>query len=223
MDFDWYPYDSLVNFHALERMLTGDHRYLLSLAAGQPVLDIGCGDGSTAFFLESLGCKVCAIDHPSTNINRMRGIYRLKEALQSSIEIREIDLDHQFTLDTERYGLVLLFGTLYHLKNPFYVLETLAKHSRFCLLSTRIAQLSPDHSVRFAYLPVAYLLEEDETNSDATNYWIFSETGLRRLLRRCNWGIGDYSSFECTLDSDPVHDDADERAFCFLESSLANL
>jgi hypothetical protein len=34
----------------------------------------------------------------------------LEEALSSSVEITDVDLDHQFVLPERRYGLVLLLG-----------------------------------------------------------------------------------------------------------------
>ena len=37
--------------------------------------------------------------------------------------------------------------------------------------------------------PVAYLVEEDELNADYTNFWIFTEEGLKRIVRRAGWDI----------------------------------
>src|SRR6185437_3180823 len=56
-----------------------------------------------------------------------------------------------------KYDLIFFLGILYHLKNPFYALESLAKVTRHMLISTRVAKLSPaGRSMRD--LPVAYLL-----------------------------------------------------------------
>jgi len=85
--FDWYPYDSLGSFHTLAGLLTGPRKFLLDLIGDKPVLDVGCGDGHIAFFLESLGCQVIAIDNPQTNFNRMQGVRALRAALHSKIEI----------------------------------------------------------------------------------------------------------------------------------------
>src|SRR5690349_3955421 len=76
--FDWYPYDSLGNFFVLAGLLTGERQFLLDLIGDRPVLDVGCGDGHIAFFLESLGCKVIAVDNPRTNFNQMQGVRALK-------------------------------------------------------------------------------------------------------------------------------------------------
>jgi tRNA (mo5U34)-methyltransferase len=54
---------------------------------GALVLDIGTADGDLAFFLESIGFRVIAIDYPGTNFNGMRGIQKLKEALNSRVEL----------------------------------------------------------------------------------------------------------------------------------------
>lgn len=220
-DVDWYPYGSIGNFTLLKACLTGGNRDLLKLAGGRPVLDIGGADGDVSFYLETLGLEVDFLDNASTNNNQMKGVRRLKDALRSEIHIYETDLDSQFSLPRKNYGLIFFLGTLYHLKNPFYTLEALAKSTRYCLISTRIARMSLDKQTNFADQPMAYLLDAHECNNDATNYWIFTEPGLRRILARTGWNILDYSSFGNTVDSDPATSDGDERAYCLVESTVA--
>src|SRR5258705_5917139 len=96
--FDWYPYDSFGTLWLLDRVLTGRARWLRTLIGSEPVVDIGCGDGDLAFFLESLGAKVCAVDNPPTNYNRMQGVKALKSALRSPLRIASADLDRNFEL-----------------------------------------------------------------------------------------------------------------------------
>jgi SAM-dependent methyltransferase len=213
----WYPYDTFASLGVADKFLKGRNRSLLDLAAGDPILDLGCADGALSFFFESLGAKVHAVDHMPTNYNAMRGIAELRKALGSSIEVHAIDLDSQFYLPDESFGLVLCLGILYHLKNPFYLLESLAVRARYCLLSTRVAELAPD-GTRIKDQPLGYLLGPTEANNDPTNFWIFSEAGLRRLCERAGWKIVDFTTIGCTRGSDPAHGDRDERAYCLLES-----
>jgi hypothetical protein len=218
-DFEWYPYDTLTAFDHLDRLLTGEHRYLLDLADDLPILDLGCQDGDMSFFFESLGCEVHAADLPDWNYNLMRGIGRLREALNSRIQVHHIDLDSQFTLPNRTFGLALFLGVLYHLKNPFQALEILSKRARYCLLSTRIAEFTPGRGARIKDQPLAYLLSPGEANNDKSNYWIFSEQGLRRLIERSGWELCEFLTIGCIEGSDPVQSDADERAFCLLRSA----
>ena len=217
-DVPWYPYDSLMNLYPLRDLLTGDRRFLLDLAGGAPVLDLGCGDGALAFFLESLGATVHAVDNAPTNYNGMRGVRALKAALGSRAEIFELDLDARFTLPGAPYGLALFLGTLYHLKNPFQALEAMARQSRHCLLSTRVARVTPGGQVNYHDLPMAYLLDDREANADPTNFWIFSEAGLRRILHRSGWDVLAWTTTGDTRASEPASESADERAFCLLRS-----
>src|ERR1051326_6114968 len=213
----WYPYRTLATFSILDKLLTGPRRNLLDLAAGDAILDIGCADGLVSFFLESLGCRVLALDNLYTNNSRFNGFHRLREALGSSVPLDAIDLDAPFTLPDEPVGLTILLGVLYYLKNPFYALERLAAHTRYCLLSTRIAQRTPKGR-RMDDESVAYLLAAGETNDDDTNYWIFSETAFRRLLDRTGWNILEFLEAGFLRGSEPVRLDRDGRAFCLLES-----
>jgi hypothetical protein len=169
---------------------------------------------------------VVTADHPAYNHNGMRGIRALKSALDSAVEIHEIDADRPFALPHESYDLVIFLGVLYHLRNPFYVLEELSRHTTHCLLSTRVARRYPDGAAMPAGMALAYLLAENELNQDNSNYFIFSEAALRVMLDRTHWDILDYVSLGDTSHSDPVRLDRDERAFCLLRSRytrLANL
>jgi SAM-dependent methyltransferase len=220
-DFSWYPYESLKSFAYTVGLLGKESRCCLDRAANGAVLDVGCGDGDVAFFLESLGSKVTAIDHPSPNWNKMRGVKLLEDALHSSVEVREVDLDSQFMLgDGERYELTLFLGILYHLQNPFFVLTALAKHSNYCFLNTRVARFTPNRRCHYHGEPMAYLVDVCEVNNDATNYWIFSEAGLRRILKRTGWEVCEFISAGNTTDSDPVSNTGDERAIVLLRSAL---
>jgi tRNA (mo5U34)-methyltransferase len=224
--FEWYPYDSLANVIHLNDLLTGSNRDLLKLIGDGPVADIGCSDGDLSFFFESLGFKVQAIDNPVSNHNGMRGLEALREALHSSIEMHTVDLDSQFTLPNDRYRLAFLLGVLYHLKNPYYILEMLARQCDYCILSTRIANTLPGQRLNVRDEPVAYLLDEDELNHDDTNYWIFSEAGLRRLLKRTRWEICDLHIAGVRGESDPNSVERDQRVWCLVKSryySLGNI
>jgi 2-polyprenyl-3-methyl-5-hydroxy-6-metoxy-1,4-benzoquinol methylase len=220
-DFPWYPWESLGNFEHLHHTLTGENRDLARLVQGMPVADVGAADGDVAFFLERQGLTVDLIDNGATNYNGLRGARLLKAELQSNIVIHEVDIDSQFRWPRERYGLVFFLGILYHLKNPFYALESMAKVAKHAFISTRIARVSPDKKTSLEKLPLAYLVSPTECNNDATNYWIFSDTGLKRILDRAGWEVLDYRRVGNLSKSDPAHSDADERAFALIRSRRA--
>ena len=219
---EWYPYDTLSAFTHLDSLLEGPQRQLFS-KPNQRILDVGCQDGDLSFFLESLGHHVTAIDHPTYSHNAMRGVRAMAAALSSQVQILELDLDRQFTLPPVRYDIAIMLGVLYHLRNPFYVLEELARQAEYCLLSTRIARLYPNGEPMPPDTSVAYLLDDYELNADETNYFIFSEPALRVLLRRTHWDIAAFMRTGYSAGSDPVSPDRDERAFCLLKSCYDKL
>ena len=229
-DRDWYPYGSMDNFVHLDRLLTGERRDLLAYAGDHPVLDIGAADGDSAFFLESLGLDVHVLENPSTNFTGLRGLQTMHQALESQVAVTEVDLDTQFTVPEGRFGLTLMLGLLYHLKNPFYVLETLARSVEHMLLSTRVARYNvaegledPGSAVNprrvdIGGIPAAYLVDPAEANGDATNFWMFTPVGLRRILDRTGWDVVEFTCVGATEGSDPASSTFDERAFCLVRS-----
>ena len=81
--------------------------------------------------------------------------------------------------------------------------------------------MTTDHQVRFDQVPVAYLVHPTECNNDPSNYWIFSDAGLRRILSRTGWEVLEYARVGQTVDSDPATAAGDERVFCLARSQLA--
>ncbi|MCU1335094.1 MAG: hypothetical protein JWO19_675 [Bryobacterales bacterium] len=217
----WYPWKSLSQMDVLDTFLQGDNAALMNMIGGDPVLDVGCADGDIAFFLETLGVQVDAIDHAPTNYNAFLGVHALKEKLGSSVRIHAIDMDTRPNLPSSNYGFTVMLGVLYHLKNPFLVLEALARASRYIFLSTRIASLSPDRKTNLGALPVAYLVEEDELNHDNSNFWIFTEKALRRVVRRAGWDVTHYLTIGPAAASDPVTPAGDARAYLLAKSRVA--
>lgn len=213
--FEWYRYDSFPNLFYLQNLLGRVPLSLQDAAAGLPVADIGAADGALSFFLESLGCRVHSIDYSVTNMNGMQGLRRLTTHFRSAIEIHDLDLDGRFELPG-RYGLALFLGILYHLKNPFYALETLAGRARYCFLSTWVMRATPG-GARIDGMPVAYVLQPAEINGDTTNYFAFSPAGLTVLVQRAGWKIlGSLSSGEA--EADPITPRTDARMYLLLES-----
>ena len=220
VDFEWYPYDTISALNHLNRLLTGPDRALLS-APKMRILDVGPGDGELSLLFESLGHEVVAVDHHLYNHNGLRGLRALTRAFSSAVEIHEVDLDRNFDLPHPHYDLVVFLGVLYHLRNPFHVLEKLAAHSSQCLLSTRIARRFPGGKRMPENLALAYLLDDRESNDDDSNYFVFSETGLRVMLERSYWEIRAFMTTRQDDISEPARLDRDERAFCLLKSRYA--
>jgi tRNA (mo5U34)-methyltransferase len=215
-EFPWYPYGSLNNFIHLREIF---NEWPIDFLAGESskILDIGAADGDLSFFLESLKYNVNIIDNRPTNFNNLKGARLIKEKLNSNVGIYEIDIDSQFKTPDDRYDLVLFLGILYHLKNPFYIMEKLSLIAKHLIVSTRVAKFTPN-GTSITGSSLAYLLAPDESNNDATNYWIFSDEGLKRLFERSGWDILNITTVGDTNESNPRDQEHDERAFAILRS-----
>jgi len=213
----WYPYGTLLNFVHLRDIL---NEYSLSTLTGtERIGDVGAADGDLAFFLAQLGYRVDIIDYGPTNFNGLRGCRRMIKKLkfEGRVRIHETDLDNNFSLPSTSYSLIFCLGILYHLKNPYRAMECLSKVTRFLILSTRVAKFTREGTY-IADIPSAYLVDPQETNNDSTNYWIFTNAGLKRLVERSGWRIVAVKSVGDTERSNPSDPDRDERAFMLLES-----
>jgi tRNA (mo5U34)-methyltransferase len=214
----WYPYKTLVSMLEFDPILTGDNRDILKLIGDKLFADIGAADGDLAFFMESCGAKnIHILDHGPSNCNSLEGARLLKKSLKSSVSIHDVDLDAAFSFPEKRYGLAALLGTLYHLKNPFLLLETLSRHADYCLISTRIAAYLPGAKKSISAFPLAYLLDDCECNNDPTNFWVFTETGIKRLLCRTGWEILDFGTCGGKK-STPASMEDTQRVFCLVKS-----
>lgn len=215
----WYLYDILGNFGPIRLLIEAQDQDLGALTGGLPVADIGAADGDLSFVLErEFGWELEIVDTASSNMNGLRGARALRDYLGSQVQIEDIDLDSQFRLPRDRYGLVFLLGILYHLQNPFYVLRELAARSNYCILSTRVARFAGPNRTPIADLPVAYLVGPTETNNDPTNYWMFSPAGLDQIVSRAGWSIVSSHSGGDVEASDPSSMEHDERRFMLLRS-----
>lgn len=217
--FEWYPYQSLSNINHIIQVLGPDTLDRFSELAGSlPILDVGCGDGDLSFFLEHLGYPVDAIDNPVTNHNGMMGVRCLRQRLGSKVSVYGMDIDRQWNFPQRHYGVILCLGVLYHVKNPYLVLEELSRVGDHMLLSTRITSWVPHIKEEITHAGIAYLLHEKELNNDNSNYWIFSRTCLERLLRRTHWRVKQSWRVRLAKRSDPVSVENDERIFMLLSS-----
>ena len=210
---------SATSIYHLDKLLSGKNRSLFNQISRGYIADIGAADGDLSYFFETQGFKPHIIDFSPTNWNGLKGARALKKLLNSAVDIYEIDLDDQFKLPFEKYSLVLFLGILYHLKNPFYVLEKLSFATQYLILSTRTANLSKKDGLNLTDVPIAYLLGPEELNHDATNYWIFSDAGLVQLITRSGWKILDKEVFGSINGVTPQDLEPDQRTFMFLETT----
>jgi tRNA (mo5U34)-methyltransferase len=226
-DAFWYPYGTLNNFIHLQ--LFEEIAADLPLRKGAKVADVGAADGDLSFFLNTLGYEGAIIDHGPTNYNNLQGARLLATEFYPTVTVNDIDLDSQFNYKAlGSYDMIVFLGILYHLKNPFYVLEAFSHMTRFMLVSTRVARFfendigtdpAAPKRIQVANHAVGYLLDPLESNNDPTNYWIFSVTGLHRLMQRSGWEILKSVTVGDIHNSNQKDNHRDERAFVALKST----
>ena len=198
------------------------------------VCDIGCANGELSFAFALAGQQVTAIDWADQTNQAPTLVSSIAKAESLPVSVINTTVDRHFsfselreavvydagTMPDERFDLAVCFGLIYHLKNPFAFLESLAGIARYVIVGTHVITHAPNIGSRLDDHPLAYLVEPGELNSDPTNFWMFTEKGFHRLARRSGFKIvGSRRIAESTLGiAMPDRVDFGLRGFMVLES-----
>lgn len=140
----------------------------------QTALDVGCGLGDFSQFLSELGFRVAAVDGRAENVAEARGRY-------ANINFQQADAEDLAAAGLGNFDLVLCFGLLYHLENPFRAIRSLCAATEKVLLVETMCIPGSE--------PTMYLLDEGVAEDQGLNYIAFypSEPCLVKMLYRAGF------------------------------------
>jgi tRNA (mo5U34)-methyltransferase len=151
-----YPYDILdANLDALFKALDdAGLRERFENSELPYVSDIGCANGDLSIVLSQSGLHITGIDHSHLHDRAPFVVSRLAERLGLDLAVADISVDGPVTFsDIKRatlrghdtalpstgiFDLSICFGLIYHLKNPFAFLESLAMITRYAVVGTHV-------------------------------------------------------------------------------------
>jgi SAM-dependent methyltransferase len=90
-------------------------------------VDVGCGQGHFSAFLQSAGLRVMACDGRRENVEEAARKY-------PNVDFHLANVEDSAILELGKFDLVLCFGLLYHLENPFAAIRNLHSMTRQLLL-----------------------------------------------------------------------------------------
>jgi SAM-dependent methyltransferase len=167
--FDQSHYDALnaAREGTLQRILPDLHQRL----GLKTVLDLGCGLGHYAKFLQGHGLQVLGVDGRAENVEEARRRY-------PEINFELADAQDPKLTQLGKFDLVFCFGLLYHLENPFRVIRSIAAMASRLALVEGIVYPSPE--------PAMMLMDENQGGDQGLEYMAFypSEVCLVKMLRR---------------------------------------
>jgi SAM-dependent methyltransferase len=136
--------------------------------------DVGCGVGDFSNYLSDMGFRVVAVDGREENAKEAKRRYPGIEFLTENAE--DLPLAKMGTFD-----LVLCFGLLYHLENPFRAIRNLQAITNGLLLIETMCVPSSH--------PTMDLLDEGFSENQSLNYVAFypSESCLVKMLYRAGF------------------------------------
>lgn len=147
---------------------------MLSDVELKTALDVGCGIGFFSNYLLSFGLKVMAFDAREENIAEAKRRY-------PKINFGVHDVEDPRIQQLGQFDVVLCFGLLYHLENPFQAVRNLyALTEKVLIIETMV---SPSQS------PVATLMSECQGKDQGLHYvaFILSEACIIKMLYRAGF------------------------------------
>ena len=149
--------------------------------AGKTVLDIGAWDGFFSFEAERRGAsRVVATDHfcwSGDGWATRAGFDYARKKLGSKVEAIDVDVPDLSPAALGTFDVVMLFGVLYHTKDPFKTLEVAAAMCNDCLIvETETALDAVDIPLMRYHLGASLF-------GDPTNYWSPNVRCLQDMLR----------------------------------------
>lgn len=173
--------------HILDRELL-EWGFSRDLFSGKDVLDVGAWDGFYSFHAEEHDAKsVTALDFttwtPCENSRETKAGFDIAKRIKQS-NVREIYMDietSEFTPEKiGKYDVIIFAGVLYHLRNPFGILEKLYK-----LLNPGgiiFIETTCDPYIQKEAKPLIMFHPGNSLNSDSSNYFTFNYSSLKGLV-----------------------------------------
>jgi hypothetical protein len=211
-DVTLYPFNPLDNVDAILRLIEHPAAPSLERLPSRTMIDIGCANGELGLAFEEAGFSVALLDR--SHVAEAAGsTVRQHAPLVASIIARNIgsravifdeDIDDGFdprrVLDGfsrtvgadppfERFGIGVMVGVLYHLRNPYSAIEKLRSLCDHLIVGTWVADCMPDRRRIIGDDQLVYLLRDRQLAEDPSNYWIFTRRSFHVLVERCGWRI----------------------------------
>jgi len=154
----------------------------------ESALDAGCGVGYFSSVLVSMGLKVTAFDVRQENVEEAR-------RRQPNVQFLVQDVEDTCIAGLSEFDLVLCFGLLYHLENPFRAVRNLHAITRKVLII--------ESMVAPFQLPAAVLMNENPGQDQGTHHVAFvpSQACLVKILYHAGF------PYVCETTVLPGHDD----------------
>lgn len=185
-EIQWFHSIDLGNGIITPGMYKDPQRKLIELGfpdnmEGKTVLDVGAWDGFFSFEAERRGAaRVLATDSFCWNEESWgskKGFLLAREALQSRVEDKTIDVMDLSPELVGTFDVVLFLGVLYHLRHPLLALEVIASVTRDLLILETETDLVDLRLPAMAYYP------DKELNNDPTNWWAPNPAALCAMLK----------------------------------------
>ncbi len=140
---------------------------------GKSVMDIGCWDGYFSFMAERRGAeRVLGLDDTAYRWGGMDGFNYLKSHFQSEVEWKRGSV---YELPAEVFDIVLCYGVLYHINDPFTAATNCFQVARETVVFEGL--------IFEADAAMSLLLEPGEIANDNTNMYCLSTGFLDRVAK----------------------------------------
>ena len=168
---------------------------LIGRLAIKTALDLGCGVGYFSNFLKNQGLKVVAVDGREDNVQEAKTRF-------PTITFYCMNVEDTSIVELGSFDLVLCFGLLYHLENPFQAVRNFFSLTGKLLLIESV--FVPDS------MPRLLLRDEGRDRDQGLNYVAFypTESAIVKMCYRAGF------PFVYRFSQLPEHEDFHGTVFC---------
>jgi len=148
-------------------------------------LDVGAWDGYHSFRLREGGFTVTAVDSYQHSAAGMKGFEVARDLRRiwgkpvDQIEYMNMDAQDLSGLGDAKFDLVLAFGLIYHIQDPYKAMCQLARVTGQCMVLE--GHVFPGDQ------PIGYFYSDRELNNDPTNFWGLTVACIGKMGQRAGF------------------------------------
>ena len=130
-----------------EQRLKHLHSIGLSILKGMTVLEVGAGIGDHTKYFIDIGCDIITTEGRPENVD----VLKKNVGNKAAVALLDLEKPSPNPIYDKQFDIVYCYGTLYHLSNPNFALNYLAKKCKGTFLLETCVSFGKDESINLVH------------------------------------------------------------------------